>query len=495
MTASSLGFSPIRRVLAGKSILLTEASGLIGKVLLEKILRTVPEIGRIYVLVRAQDAEHTPAPTEHDIFSASIFDLLKDCGGFQKLLDTKILFVAGDTSLPRLGLSPKDYMLLTNQLDLVINTSPNSDFMSGLDQAVLRNTHSAKYLSAFVGECMRARLVQLSTCYVNEGIPARVEEKLYSQPQSRRRLPVDGEGRPELEQILVELDREIQKIRERALNAEECTQAMVAAGWNRARSLGWNNISTFSKWLGENFIAQASGKIYVSILRPSISESCLEPPHAGWIEGCKIADPLIYAAVIDHLPYLPADPKCVLDFIPVDLVCNSILALLPELMTRKSHELKIYHSCNGASANHVTLGELNAIVQRKYRSEGKGKPVVFLTRRAWRVARGTLKALSFITAWMPNGKRLHGKISKALQLAETFSPYTYLRSTFANEQMIATHAQLAFEDRELYPVTYGSIKPTDYLTEVHIPGLFRNVLQRPLPQNSKPAPVRLRKVP
>lgn len=41
----------------GKNIFLTGGSGFIGKVLIEKILRTIPEIGNIYVLMRKKSGK------------------------------------------------------------------------------------------------------------------------------------------------------------------------------------------------------------------------------------------------------------------------------------------------------------------------------------------------------------------------------------------------------------------------------------------------------
>lgn len=39
---------------SGKNILITGATGFMGKVLVEKLLRSCPDIGNIYILVRAK---------------------------------------------------------------------------------------------------------------------------------------------------------------------------------------------------------------------------------------------------------------------------------------------------------------------------------------------------------------------------------------------------------------------------------------------------------
>ncbi|KAM3198484.1 hypothetical protein ACQJBY_073555 [Aegilops geniculata] len=41
----------------GKSILITGSTGFLGKVLVEKILRVQPDVKKLYLLIRAPDAE------------------------------------------------------------------------------------------------------------------------------------------------------------------------------------------------------------------------------------------------------------------------------------------------------------------------------------------------------------------------------------------------------------------------------------------------------
>ena len=57
-----------------------------------------------------------------------------------------------------------------------------------------------------------------------------------------------------------------------------------------------------------------------SIVRPSIIESALERPHPGWIEGFKMAEPLILAYGRGELPEFPAAADPIVDIVPVDHV-------------------------------------------------------------------------------------------------------------------------------------------------------------------------------
>ena len=42
----------IKEFYAGKNVMVTGATGFMGKVLVEKLLRSIPEIGNVYILVR-----------------------------------------------------------------------------------------------------------------------------------------------------------------------------------------------------------------------------------------------------------------------------------------------------------------------------------------------------------------------------------------------------------------------------------------------------------
>lgn len=51
-----------------KNIFLTGGNGFIGKILIEKFLRTIPEIGNIYVLIRSKKGK-TPQERLDEVFS------------------------------------------------------------------------------------------------------------------------------------------------------------------------------------------------------------------------------------------------------------------------------------------------------------------------------------------------------------------------------------------------------------------------------------------
>ena len=106
------------------------------------------------------------------------------------------------------------------------------------------------------------------------------------------------------------------------------TRELVRVGTERARSLGWTDCYTFTKALGERVVEERARTAPTTIVRPSIIESALRRPHPGWIEGFKMAEPLILAYGRGELPEFPAAGDTIVDIVPVDHVVAAIVAVL-----------------------------------------------------------------------------------------------------------------------------------------------------------------------
>jgi alcohol-forming fatty acyl-CoA reductase len=60
-----------------KTILMTGCTGFVGKVVLEKFIRCIPEFKRIYVLVRPKRGTKPIDRIWKDIFSSQCFDVVR----------------------------------------------------------------------------------------------------------------------------------------------------------------------------------------------------------------------------------------------------------------------------------------------------------------------------------------------------------------------------------------------------------------------------------
>ena len=92
---------------AGKSIFITGVTGFVGKVVLEKLLRSVPKVERIYLLIRSNSRYPTAEERfQAEVATSTIFDVLKDEGEaeFAALCQRKLRFVSGELTAERFGL-------------------------------------------------------------------------------------------------------------------------------------------------------------------------------------------------------------------------------------------------------------------------------------------------------------------------------------------------------------------------------------------------------
>ncbi len=103
------GFS-VRRAFAGKHVMLIGVTGFIGKVWLANTLLELPDVKRIYLLIRRQKSNPAERRFEKMVEESPVFDpLFAGHGdGLPEFLREKIEVVEGDVTRPGLGLEPGD---------------------------------------------------------------------------------------------------------------------------------------------------------------------------------------------------------------------------------------------------------------------------------------------------------------------------------------------------------------------------------------------------
>lgn len=81
----------------GCKLLLTGTTGFLGKVILEKMLRTLPHIEKIYILIRGKKNQD-PKIRFLELLNSPLFQKLKEIKGenFQNYVEEKITVVNGD---------------------------------------------------------------------------------------------------------------------------------------------------------------------------------------------------------------------------------------------------------------------------------------------------------------------------------------------------------------------------------------------------------------
>ena len=527
----------------GQSVLLTGATGFLGKPIVEKLLRSAPEIGRIYVLIRPRrDGDRGVLTAEQrfdrEVISSGVFARLREEWGpdFDGRLAGKLTVVSGDLSKERLGLSEQLYRELSAHVRVIINSAAVVVFDAPLDAAVEMNALSPRTLMRFARECANPVVVHVSTAYVNGSNPDTAPEAL---------LPIDGQADHEWRGPVLpaDLDAEIRDLTDlcSAVDAESrlprnleayrkarkgevsrdgddddsieahrerwARQQLIRRGMDRAKARGWHDTYSFTKALGEQMVARERGDIPTAIVRPSIIESSLFEPEPGWIDGYRMADPIIVAYGKGRLPDFPLGEDVVADLVPVDFVVNATIA---SARGAASHGgLGVYHVATGTT-NPLTYGAITrhtqAHFQRDPMLDRSGLPVdvpmftfpslrTFQRRmRWWRLAPvRQLNRLIRRAPSRPSVRRLRlrlGALENALERLHYYSviygPYIQHSYWFDTARTRALFEELSAEDRQEWRFDPEAIDWDHYVQDVHIPGLKRNVLKMDVGQIGPP---------
>ncbi|MEZ6084768.1 MAG: SDR family oxidoreductase, partial [Phycisphaerae bacterium] len=171
----------VRDTLRGKHILLAGVTGFIGKVWLEHILSDVPDVGRIYLLIRKTRTRSATERFERVVAESPVFAALYDRhgDGAEKFISDRVEVVEGDVCADNLGLAPEVADRLRAQMDIFVNSTGLTDFTPDIRTAIDVNVDGPLNVLKFVQGCDHAALMHLSTCFVAGQRDGRVAEVLH----------------------------------------------------------------------------------------------------------------------------------------------------------------------------------------------------------------------------------------------------------------------------------------------------------------------------
>jgi len=397
----------IRAAFAGKRVLLTGATGFVGKVWLAMLLDWLPDVGRVYVLSRPKALLSARERFEKMINTSPAFRPLHERLGpaFGALVADKVEVVEGEISEPLLGLTREAHARLAREVDLIVHCAGLVDFNPDLRKALGTNVDGTMNVADLAEASGRASLLHVSTCYVAGRRYGQIPERVVV-GQSPLGLPFDAEAerteayracdsiraahesREHQAELAADVDAVIRdrKTGDRARLVanlarrrmrEELKKALQDEGMARAARLGWPNTYTYTKSMAESLLAARKG-LRVSMLRPSIVESSLQYPFPGWNESFNGSAPLAYV-MGSWFRMVPAKPDAPFDVIPVDQVAKAMFIAGAALLEHR--EAPVYHV--GTSDLHrCSVGraaDLIVLAHRKhYRTRGDR------TERVWK---------------------------------------------------------------------------------------------------------------
>lgn len=485
----------VRATLEGKTILLVGVTGFIGKVYVAKLLRDVPRLARIVLLVRPRPNVSARERVDRILEESPVFDVLRQGLGADaaRFLSEKIVVVGGDVSLPRLGLDASFADELASSVDVVVNCAGLTEFNPDLREALATNVDSSLHLLDFVRASKRAALLHVSTCFVAGVREGRVPEVASATDTPAGTHPLDAHAERERLGELVREETEKAAARvevSSAARSRRLRDRLVEAGLTRARELGWPNIYTYTKGLGEALVEQYGADLPITILRPSIVESAREFPFRGWNEGINTSAPLSYV-LGTWFRQLPVRICKRLDVIPVDDVVRGMTLVTAALVERRAPRVVQLATSVTHPLDMRRAVELTALAHRRhYAGEAGWKSWALTHLEAIPVSRERYERLSvpaqaaflrFVNrAVAPFTKRttalqrLEKNLARVRKLIDLYEPFI-LRDehVFEAEEIERLAAALPEEERATFGYDVSSIDWARYWTEVHIPGLRR----------------------
>ncbi len=501
----------------GRSILLTGGTGFLGTALVEKILRGLPELGRLYLLIRASRDRSASARFERDVLGSAALRKLREEWGedFEEHVARKVRVLEGDVQAPSLGLGEEDLAQLAREVDVVIHSAASVVFDAPLDAAVESNVRGTLGLLRLArGWGKKPLFLHVSTAYVAgmqegfapeeppgnaspngtpldpyeevaslEGVVGEVEEASRERALIRR---FETEARRELGMV-----GEEEEVAERTdqLRRAWMRERLVERGTRRARALGWHDVYTFTKSLAERMAVREREDVPLVIVRPAIIESSQEEPFPGWIQGSRMADPIIMAFAKGIIREFPGDPESIIDIVPVDHVVNATLAAA----ARRPEDPEVFQVASG-DRNPLRYRQLYEHVREYFlenplRDSG-GRPIQppewsfpgrGAVERRLKAELASLEVAGKVVSRLPDGHitaDVRGRIARAdkrsrmsLYYSRIYGPYSSDTATFSTHHTAALFESLDPHDRDAFPFDITRLDWKTWLQGTHLPAL------------------------
>ncbi|XP_015250940.1 PREDICTED: fatty acyl-CoA reductase 2 isoform X1 [Cyprinodon variegatus] len=279
---------------AGKNVLISGATGFMGKVLLEKLLRSCPEVKAVYVLVRSK-AGQSPQARVAEMVNCKLFERLQ---AEQPDFAEKIVAVNSDLTLLELDLSKEDQGILAENVNIVFHCAATVRFNEPLKDAMQLNVLATQKMLALAHKIKHLEVfIHVSTAYAHCDRDL-IEEVVYPPPVNYRKL-ID---------TLDWMDDDL---------VATLTPKLIGER---------PNTYTFTKALAEYLVQQEAEELNVAIVRPSIIGASWKEPFPGWIDNFNGPSGIFIAAGKGILRTMRASNDAVADLVPVDVVINATLA-------------------------------------------------------------------------------------------------------------------------------------------------------------------------
>ncbi|KAL0103252.1 hypothetical protein PUN28_017513 [Cardiocondyla obscurior] len=295
----------------GQSILLTGSTGFLGKVFVEKVLRSCPDVREIFLVMRPKKGLSVAQRLEK-ILHLPLYEKLRNeqPDSFKKLIP-----ISGDAKEKDLGLSASDKQMLIERVTIVVHGAASVRFNNSLKFAILTNTRATRDMCILAQKMKNlVAFVYVSTAFAPANEPF-IDEKVYPPIYDWQKM-ID---------IAESLD-------EHSLNIFT------------AKCLGSTpNTYIFTKHLSEGIIRDYSSSLPCAIIRPSSIMPTIKEPMPGWIDNVYGPIGLFLGGGKGILRVACCAKSVSEDLVPADIVVKNILVISWKLaLTNSTTDSKFF---------------------------------------------------------------------------------------------------------------------------------------------------------
>uniref|UniRef100_A0A3P9M3Y1 Fatty acyl-CoA reductase n=1 Tax=Oryzias latipes TaxID=8090 RepID=A0A3P9M3Y1_ORYLA len=396
---------------AGKSVLITGATGFMGKVLVEKLLWSCPDVKALYILVRPK-AGQSMEQRVSDMMKCKLFDRVREANpDFHK----KIIPISSELTQPGLSISPEDVEKLSACINIVFHCAATIRFDEPLKHALQLNVIATQELLSLAQRMHHLEaFIHISTAYANCN-RKHIDEVIYPPPVEPKKL---------IESLEWMDDGIVQDITPRLIGDRP-------------------NTYTYTKALAEYVVQQEQDKLNIGIIRPSIVGASWQEPFPGWIDNFN-GPSGVFIAVSS------TSSSTMADLIPVDVVVNLTLAKTKGF---------------GGKQHHVISSFKRNPLEQAFRRPNANITSNYLINQYWILVSHKFPALIYdlflrLCGQKPQMMRIFNRLHKAIGLLEYFSSQDW---EWNSDNISMLMSQLTPEDRTMFNFDVRQLNWPEYI--------------------------------
>lgn len=412
-----------------------------GKVLLEKLLRSCPEIGNCYVLVRPKKGVQ-PRDRVKDIFNSKLFEKLCE---EQPGLQSKVIPISGDILEPHFGMSVEDQHRVCEDVSVVFHSAATVKFDEELKLSVQMNVVGVQHLLSICRKMSQLQsLVHVSTAYANCDRD-QVAERVYEPPLHPRKL----------------------------IDAVEWMDTETIGALTTKLIGSRPNTYTYTKAMAESLLLEEAQGLPIAIVRPSIVGASWEEPVPGWVDNLNGPTGLLVAIGKGLLRCMHGNFHATADVVPVDIATNAMIVVAWYTAVERPSTVMVYN-CTTGQMNRLTWGQVERM-SHKFFMKNPCNTVARIPNPRFTVSnlRKTISLVfdHFIPAYVmdaylrllgrrPMFVRLQDRLWKAVRSLEFFTSHQW---NFCNDNIFMLLTKLSAEDKKTFPFDPRSIDWSQYM--------------------------------